>query len=336
GTLYDLGVFKRFFDEQDRLLQGEPPEVAAEAHASLIRTEGRRFMRHLAAADAELEALVKDYTKEEHERHGFYLRRAAWPFILGSEIHKRTNLKPRGYAGDAEMMRLIYENAYVGRYVFNQLLHKHAVEMPGAEAVRLRRVYVSRAIRELRSRFPDAAPFRFLSVAAGPACELRDVITTAEEARVTECVLLDQDVEALDVARDEVARIEATLGAPLRVQLVADSVRTMLRTRDLAARLGTHHLVYSMGLFDYLTPPVARAVLARCFELILPGGSLLVGNFHVSNPSRVCMDYWLDWPLFLRTEASMLALADGLPGARASVTLDEIGCQLFLRVEKLP
>jgi extracellular factor (EF) 3-hydroxypalmitic acid methyl ester biosynthesis protein len=333
-TLYDLGVFKRFFDEQDRILSGEPSAVAQAAHEALIRTEGQRFMRHMDGVVRDLEQTVSAYTKEEHERHGFYLRRAIWPFIIGSEIHKRTNLKPRGYAGDAEMMRLIYENGYVGRYVFNQLLHKHAVEMPCAEAVRLRRRYVPEVLREVRARSPGA-PFRFLSIAAGPACELQDVFCTPADAAQLSCVLLDQDPEALDTARRQVAHLEESLGARLAVEYVNDSVRTMLRTRDLTDRFGQYEFVYSMGLFDYLTPPVARAVLAKAWELVRPGGALLVGNYHVANPGRVYMDYWMDWPLYYRTEEHMLALADGL-GARATVRLDTTGCQLFLRLERAP
>jgi extracellular factor (EF) 3-hydroxypalmitic acid methyl ester biosynthesis protein len=88
-----------------------------------------------------------------------------------------------------------------------------------------------------------------------------------------------------------------------------------------------------MGLFDYLTMPVARAVLARLYDLLEPGGVLLVGNFHPSNPSRVYMEYWGDWKLLYRNEESMLELAQDLPGASASIGFDETRCQMFLRVE---
>jgi extracellular factor (EF) 3-hydroxypalmitic acid methyl ester biosynthesis protein len=133
-----------------------------------------------------------------------------------------------------------------------------------------------------------------------------------------------------------VARLEGTLGRPLRVEYLADSVRTMLRGRGLEARLGRFDFVYSMGLFDYLTPPVARAVLARLFDLLAPGGVLLVGNYHASNPSRLYMEYWLDWCLYHRTEASFLELAADLPASRREITFDETGCQMFLRLERAP
>jgi extracellular factor (EF) 3-hydroxypalmitic acid methyl ester biosynthesis protein len=108
----------------------------------------------------------------------------------------------------------------------------------------------------------------------------------------------------------------------------------MLRGQALTERLGRFDFIYSMGLFDYLTPPVARAVLARLYDLLAPGGVLLVGNYHVRNPSRLYMEYWLDWRLFHRTEASFLELAEVLPAARREITFDATGCQMFLRLER--
>ncbi len=332
ALLYDLAVHRRFFDEQDRIIDEEPHDVAAAARGALLAGEGGRFLAFLEQKDRELEELVAGYTKEEHERHGFYLRRMAWHFIVGSDIHRRTNLKPRGYAGDAEMMRLIYENQPAGHYAFDRLLHKHAVSKPGAEAVRARRRLVAGLLREMDAQFGHPTPFRFLSVASGPAWELRDVFLSPADAGRFECTLLDQDTQALEAARASVAELESEHG-PIHATVVNESVRTMLRDRTLRERLGTFQYVYSMGLFDYLTPPVARAVLSRLYELLAPRGSLVVGNFAAANRNRVYMDYWLDWPLYYRTEESFRALADGL-GAHVSVTFDPTGCQMFLRLDR--
>ena len=74
-------------------------------------------------------------------------------------------------------------------------------------------------------------------------------------------------------------------------------------------------------------------MLSRLFGLLEPGGALVVGNFHLANRSRVYMDYWMDWPLYYRSEGSFLALAEGLP-SRTSVTFDPTGCQMFLRLDR--
>jgi extracellular factor (EF) 3-hydroxypalmitic acid methyl ester biosynthesis protein len=333
-ALYDISVFKKFFDEQDRTFAREPSDVATAAQAAVLQVEGPRFFAHLDAHLVGLAEQVRDFTLEEHERHGFYLRRQGWAVILASEFIKRSNLKPRGYAGDAEMMRMIYENRPVGRYLFNQLVHLHPVSHPGAEAVRSRRRLVPTALRQVLATRPGSAPFRIFSVAAGPAWELRDVFRSAEDAARIEVVLLDQDPDALALARAGVAALGAELGQALRVQYVEDSVRTMLRGRGLAERIGHFDFIYSMGLFDYLTPPVARAVLARLFDLLRPGGVLVIGNYHFRNPSRLYMEYWLDWRLYHRTEATFLELAEDLPASRRGIAFDATGCQMFLTLER--
>jgi extracellular factor (EF) 3-hydroxypalmitic acid methyl ester biosynthesis protein len=332
---YDLAVYKRFFDEQDRILDDEPEEVRRAGREVLVRTEGPHLLRTIDRALEELERIVAGFTREEHERHGFYLRRQLWPYLMCSEFLRRTNLKPRGYAGDAELMIMLYENGYRGTSAFGQLVHKHPCSTRAADAVRARRLLVPRVMREVRARAGDGArPFRFLSLAAGPARELEEIVRGPEDAQRLDCTLLDQDPFALDLARHTVRQLELTHGARLAVRYVQDSVRTMLRAHDLSRTLGRHHFIYSMGLFDYLTGPVARAVLRKTYDLLEPGGTLLVGNYHVQTPTRLYMAYWADWSLYYRTEESFLELAEGLPVASAVVEFDETRCQMFLRLEK--
>ena len=335
-VVYDLAVYKRFFDEQDRILDEEPADVAGAAREALLKADGRRFLGFLDEKVRELDALVHDYTYEEHERHGFYLRRLFWPYLMSGKILRRSNLKPQGYAGDAEMMIMVYENSYAGRTVFDQLMHKHAVETAAAEAVRSRRRLVPRVLREVEERVGDPGPdgFHLLSLAAGPACELEEIFRGPGEVGRFNLTLLDQDPVALDLARATVRRIEAARGAALSVRYLQQSVRTVIRSRVLGSVLGRHHFVYSMGLFDYLSAPVARAVLTKIWEVVRPGGTLLAGNFHSSTASRYHMAYWADWSLWYRTEESFLALAEGLEYSSARIDFDETGCQMFLRLEK--
>jgi extracellular factor (EF) 3-hydroxypalmitic acid methyl ester biosynthesis protein len=333
NVAYDLAVYKRFFDEQDRILEDEPEEVCAAARALLLRTEGLHFLRVIDHALEDLERIVGPFSREEHERHGFYLRRQLWPYLMCSEFLRRTNLKPRGYAGDAELMLMLYENGYRGTSTFGQLVHKHPCSTRAADAVRARRLLVPRVMREARERNGDRR-FRFLSLAAGPARELEEIVRDPADAERLEFTLLDQDPFALDLARHTVRHIELSRGVRLQVRYVQDSVRTMLRAHDLSRSVGRHHFIYSMGLFDYLTGPVARAVLRKTYDLLEPGGTLLVGNYHVQTPTRFYMAYWADWSLYYRTEAGFLELAEGLPVASTTVEYDETRCQMFLRIEK--
>jgi extracellular factor (EF) 3-hydroxypalmitic acid methyl ester biosynthesis protein len=108
----------------------------------------------------------------------------------------------------------------------------------------------------------------------------------------------------------------------------------MLASNRLKAKWGLFDYIYSMGLFDYLTPPVASAVLGKLYKVLKPGGTMLIGNFHVSNSSRYYMEYWLDWVLYYRTEEEFTDLLGNVGSEEATVFFEDSGSQMFLQVEK--
>ena len=330
---YDLSVYRNLFDGIDDSIRDEPENVRLCVEEGVIRTEGRQFMDFLGGKLRELEELVRDFSAEEHERHGFYLRRQLWHFILCAPIMRRTNLKPRGYAGDSEMMRMIYGNEHQGDSTFAKILNKHALAEPAAEAVRNRRAIVASALRRFADEHPRLSPVRVLSVACGPAREIGDLILSLEDTRRFHLTMFDQDQYALMEAARLINGIERALDATVSAEYLRESVRTMLATREIEAQWGQYDFIYSMGLFDYLTPPVARAVLRRLYKLLRPGGEVLVGNFHPSNPTRFYMEYWLDWVIYYRTAEDLTALAEtAAPDCTVKIQGDATGIQLLLRM----
>ncbi len=332
--LYDFQVYRGLFDTLDRSLSTEPLPVRDSVHRVATQAEYANFKRFFDEQLAALEGAVKDFGRQDHERHGYFFRKQLWDLIQASEFMLRTNLKPRGYAGDSLMMRMVYEREFRGATLFSKFMHRHPLDTRAAEAVRNRRSLLAKAMRAACGRAAPRAKARVLSVACGPLWELRDVLTGKEDFEALELVLLDQDPLALADAKGTITALEAAYGARLQAALVRDSVRTMLRTPNLSSRFGSFDLAYSMGLFDYLTPPVARAVLAKLWEVVAPGGELVVGNYHVKNETRVYMEYWMDWAIYHRTEAELLELAADLPGAEARVTFEETGTQMFLSVKR--
>ncbi len=97
---------------------------------------------------------------------------------------------------------------------------------------------------------------------------------------------------------------------------------------------GKFHFIYSMGLFDYLSTPVAKAIINKLYQLLMPGGKLVVGNFHVSNPSKHFMEYWGDWHLIHRTEQEFKNLLSKSSAAEISVIFEDSGSQMFLDIKK--
>ena len=154
GLTYDLNVYKSFFDKLDEEYSQETEDVQNLIQKAIINTEGRKFMHFLDERLDELEHIVNGYSKEEQARHGFYFRKQVWNIITCSPFMKRTNLKPRGYAGDSEMMRMIYLNDYEGESTFSKMMHKHPLEQPGAEAVRNRKKFISQKLSTIKNNYP--------------------------------------------------------------------------------------------------------------------------------------------------------------------------------------
>ena len=61
---------------------------------------------------------------------------------------------------------------------------------------------------------------------------------------------------------------------------------------------------------------------------------MVIGNFHISNPSKYYMEYWCDWVLFHRTEEDLRGLLKDIPSESASIIFEKTGSQMFLKIKK--
>jgi len=232
-------------------------------------------------------------------------------------------------------MRMIYLNDYQGDSTFSKLLHKHVVEHTAAQSVRNRITLIVQLIGDLQKNEHEDSldKLKILSVGSGPAFELLDILKYPLDCSKYQFSLLDQDQKALSEAASLIQKIENKFQAKIDVDFLKDSVRTMLFSRSLKHQWGQFHFIYSMGLFDYLSDKVAKAVMMKLYQMLTPRGEMVIGNFHTSNPSRYYMEYWCDWVLNLRTEEEFKALSADIPSANRSIVYDATKSQMFLHLK---
>ena len=333
---YDLNVYKNLFDEIDSQYRTEPPEIRDSVQKAIIETEGRKFNQYLNDKLMQLEQIVADFTDKEHQQHGYYFRKQLWNFIKCSAFMTRTNLKPRGYAGDSEMMRMVYLNQYQGDSTFEKLMHKYPIDQPGAQSVRYRRKIVVQMLRKVENEMhiSEQQELKVLSVACGPAFEVWDILVSPANLKKYHFTLLDQDRLALNEASKVIHDIEKKLNTRVQVKYVEASVRLLITNSLFKRNLEKFDFIYSMGLFDYLSPRVAKVVLENLFQRLNPGGRMIIGNFHSSNKNKCLLDYWLDWNLYHRTEKEFMDLLKNLPKVDASIFFEDTGNQMFLNIKK--
>ena len=244
-----------------------------------------------------------------------------------SPIAARCFHKPLGYAGDFEMMNMVYRNESLGDTLFGRSLSRVVLDSHAGQAVRHRAPYLASKIRAAVARRAPGRPTRILSVAAGPAMELQ--LMLREDAALlragqAEIALLDQDAGALRHAREQIDALARQAAVPVTLNCLNTSIRTVI-TDGLD---GGYDLIYSAGLFDYLRDRTARAAAARLVAALAPGGHAVIGNFAVANPTRPLMELVLDWPLHHRTAGDLHRIFADL-GTGMAVEQEATGVNLF-------
>lgn len=139
-------------------------------------------------------------------------------------------------------------------------------------------------------------------MASGPARELFDALRNhhTRELRAT-CVEIDHD--ALAYTRDIATR---TRVADRFCFAQAIAVKVALGRASM--QLSDQDLLYTVGLIDYLPDELVVALLDRIHDRLRSGGTAIVGNFEVANPSKALMDHLLEWKLIHRSAQHLVAL----------------------------
>lgn len=208
--------------------------------------------------------------------------------------------KPGGYAGDARLLDYLYGIADVppGTTPLGASIFGHMMAQQGALGVRARGDVLADMIDETADAFEQP---RVLSIACGHLREGRRSAALMD-GRIGELVALDQDAASLA----EVERAYA--GTPVRT--VQCSVRAILSGK---VDLRGFHFVYAAGLYDYLSERVAQRLTKLMFDMVVPGGRVLVANFAPGLPEVGYMETFMGWTLIYRTPEEVGRLSAAIP-----------------------
>jgi extracellular factor (EF) 3-hydroxypalmitic acid methyl ester biosynthesis protein len=260
------------------------------------------------------------------------LWRVAESWLHHGWLHHQARFKPRGYAGDFELMNRLWNKQVtdqgLGRY-FDQFFQRQAA----VEAVRSRAEQTAYVLTSdcLDS---DKRTFHVVSVGSGPAIEIELAVRRLPEAirRRLKVTLLDLDDDALSYCGNRLSEVLAAEQIDCR----RENLFRIAKEAEPAEILGEPDFLLCTGLFDYLGTESASALLGVLWRSLAPGGRLLVGNFAPHCPSRAYMEWIGNWYLIYRTvdELRELGLAAGIPPERIQIGAERLGINLFLNAVK--
>lgn len=207
--------------------------------------------------------------------------------------------KPRGYAGDAVLIDYIYSgNCRLGEQepvtALGEAIFRYNCNTPACAAVRTRRDLVASIIDQICSINDHP---RILSVACGHLREAT-ICRSVSSGNAGPIVALDQDQLSISVVDREVSEYG--------VIPVCNSIKALFRG-ELAHE--KFDFIYSTGLYDYLDDRIASRLTSRLFDMLDPGGRLLVANFVPGIWGAAYMETFMDWRLIYRTPEELDAMA---------------------------
>jgi hypothetical protein len=298
---------------------------------ALIGVFGPLIKELLDTANRSMQKSFVDLRENDRPLAFDFYRAQLRHLLYESVFAERSLKKPRGYAGDYEMMNLIYRNEGIGRSLFSRCMEQGIQLHSEPGAVRNRAAYLKSKILQTIETYPG--PVTILSVACGPAMEVQYAIEemTDEDICRTDFYLLDQDEDALKEAEKNIRSSCIARGVSPNIHLLNHTMKSVIAG---GLQLSGFTLIYSAGLFDYFTDPVACHAANSLASCLGENGRLIIGNFDVLTTNQFAMMAIFDWHLVLRSREQMNQMYL-LPGTRVNIESEPNGINLFCVLEKI-
>lgn len=275
-----------------------------------------------------LNELTDPIGKPENLSYKKYFRENMAPFLRFSPFVASVIDKDRGYAGNYEIIKQLFDNPYRGETLFAKLINRLTLDLDAVSAHQDRIHFLHETISERYGK--SEGPFSLYALGSGPGEEILRFVekTPFSEEKPLTATLLDMDAFALIDFKDHIQYLDLS-----NVELLTlnRNLLNILAGRETDPIEGRFSLTYCAGMFDYFSQKVCKRIVEYMVEHTLPGGALIVTNVHKNCFSRAFMDYGGEWELILRDENEMIDLAP--PGMAYEIFCDEKRANIYLKIQ---
>jgi CRP-like cAMP-binding protein len=244
--------------------------------------------------------------------------RETFPAFMASATMSRCYEKPRGFADDFETVAAILANDAAGDDWLGPLIDRWFLDRPLCRSRRADAQHLVAVLEAMVAAAPGAGTeLRVASFASGCAAELFAFFERHPTAHVV-ATCVDRDEEALIACarRAEGLRLHDRLSFLLGNVVPSEAAGLSLRPQ---------HLVYALGLCEYLADDEVVAMLDLAHETLLPAGRLIVTNLAQGQADQALMGNLLHWPARHRSEEQLRSLfaRSRFAGQPLALTLDD-------------
>lgn len=244
----------------------------------------------------------------------------------------RTRTWPQGYQGDYKTLEDLYRNIPLSDGI-GYYLDKYMLSLTLGVAVRGRIVKLRELLKE---ELTNRQRPKVLDIACGSCREVFELVPEIERsgAKFT-CIDLDSD--ALDFAADRLSYTSLSVLSSNQVEFCKYNALRLFDYEMAMSDFGKQDIIYSVGLFDYLSSDFLVKIFETLYNLLNPNGRLIAA-FKDANRYAHHVFHWLvDWDGFLqRNEEDFRAIMydAGIPHSAISETREDTGIIIFYIITK--
>ena len=218
-------------------------------------------------------------------------------YLMEDPLTARSFTQPRGYAGDPELLDMVYfPNRTNGQKPsqIGERLYKYTTNTSLSRALRKRLVFISDYIDDFSKNIPQA---RVLSIASGH-CREAEYSVALKSKQLGRFVALDHDDRALGTMRRDYGE--------LGLEPFELNVKELLKGSH---GLGEFDLIYSAGLYDYLGTRFAQKLTQCLYHMLAPGGRLMLINIASTYDEIGYLESFMNWSMIGRDKLDTIDLA---------------------------
>jgi len=225
---------------------------------------------------------------------GHWIYNEMFPYVHIGSWSDRALKQPFG-PGDHYTTSQIYDFADNEHRYAGQLINSCFMQEPAAKAIRNRKKIFTQILMDTVSA-KSGEKAHVTSIGCGPAKEVFETYRALENESSLAMTCIDLDARAVD----NIVQRKRVLGLS-HLKAIQANILT-LGTQDVTEQ---QDLVYSIGLMDYFSDKHVIRFLNKMYDLLVPGGRCIIGNYETANPTKALMDYVLKWPVYHRSETDM-------------------------------
>ena len=329
--LHDLQLWTQ---QLEVALQVQPKSKRADSERQIPQHLQALVFPKLASLFEKFERVIKNNEPDQAAAYSHYARQRLHPLVLSSPFMRRTFEKPLGYAGDYQMVAMMLRDPFEGDSFFAKLLNAFFINTPPVVAHRNRIETLVQKLRLETTRVGHRRRIKVFNLGCGPAVEIQRLLSHPGPGVRADFTLLDFNTETVDYTTRIFDQLKQKQDCQSTFEIIKKSVAQLLKGSSQFGK-AEYDFVYCAGLFDYLSDTVCARLMELFYELVAPGGLVLVTNVHVNNPSRGWMEYMVDWNLIYRDARQMTELIPSeVPEDNVHISIESIGVNIFAEIRK--